>query len=95
MSALIFHVEADKIDTNILDSIKAFFGKQRIHISVEPESAHLMNEKDFVAKIEAATDADYEYRLSSEELKDFIEQSILGVVTDEDKFKKIIPKQPA
>lgn len=38
MSSLVFHVDADKIDTNLLDSIKAFFGKQKIHISVDSDS---------------------------------------------------------
>jgi hypothetical protein len=37
MDTLVFHVEADKLDTNVLESIKAFFGKRKIAISVEPE----------------------------------------------------------
>jgi hypothetical protein len=30
MSSLTFSVEADKIGTNVLDSIKAFFGKPKL-----------------------------------------------------------------
>jgi hypothetical protein len=37
MSSLVFHIEADKADTNILESIKAFFGNQKVEIFVKPE----------------------------------------------------------
>ena len=37
MSSLIFHIEADKVDSNLLESIKAFFGNQKIEILVKSE----------------------------------------------------------
>jgi hypothetical protein len=34
MDTLVFHVEADKLDAKLLESIKAFFGTRKIAISV-------------------------------------------------------------
>lgn len=41
MSSLIFHIEADKVDSNLLESIKAFFGNQKVEILVKSESSLL------------------------------------------------------
>ena len=37
MESLVFHLDADKADTNLLDSIKAYFGSRRVSVRVEPE----------------------------------------------------------
>ncbi len=37
MSSLVFHIEADKADVNLLESIKAFFGSQKVEILVKSE----------------------------------------------------------
>jgi Mg/Co/Ni transporter MgtE len=52
MSSLVFHIEADKADTNILESIKAFFGNQKVEIFVKPEKSLLETiEKNKKSKI--------------------------------------------
>jgi hypothetical protein len=38
MDSLIFHIEADKADINMLESIRAFFGNRRIQVLVKPET---------------------------------------------------------
>jgi hypothetical protein len=37
MESLVFHLDADKADTNLLDSIKAYFGSRRVTVRVEPD----------------------------------------------------------
>jgi Mg/Co/Ni transporter MgtE len=52
MSSLVFHIEADKADTNILESIKAFFGSQKVEIFVKSETSLLdVIEKNKKSKI--------------------------------------------
>jgi Mg/Co/Ni transporter MgtE len=52
MSSLVFHIEADKADTNILESIKAFFGSQKVEIFVKSEVSLLeIIEKNKKSKI--------------------------------------------
>ena len=41
MNSLVFHVKAHKADVNILDSIRAFFGKEEIEILVKPKKSLL------------------------------------------------------
>ena len=38
MDTLVFHTEANRVNANILESIKAFFGNQKVEISVKSES---------------------------------------------------------
>ena len=94
MDSLIFHVEADKIDTNVIDSIKAFFGKQKIQISVKSEKTLVDNsEQDIFSKIESAQQAEHEYHFTSDQLKDLIEKSIDGQSVDENEFKRNVSHQ--
>ena len=37
MDSLVFHIDADKADAKMLDSILAFFGNRRVQVSVQPE----------------------------------------------------------
>ncbi len=37
MDSLVFHIDADKANVNLLESIKAYFGTQKIEILVRPE----------------------------------------------------------
>ena len=37
MDSLVFHIKADKANVNLLESIKAYFGNQKIEILVRPE----------------------------------------------------------
>jgi hypothetical protein len=41
MSSLVFHIEADKADNKLLESIKAFFGNQKVEILVKSENSLL------------------------------------------------------
>jgi precorrin-6B methylase 1 len=41
MDTLVFHTEADRIEDNLLQSIKAYFGNMRVEISVKPEKKSL------------------------------------------------------
>ncbi len=49
MDSLVFHIDADKANVNLLESIKAYFGTQKIEILVRPEkkrAAVIDNEED-------------------------------------------------
>ncbi|MBC3788177.1 hypothetical protein [Spirosoma utsteinense] len=37
MESLVFHLDADKADQNLIDSIKAYFGTRRVQITVMPD----------------------------------------------------------
>lgn len=37
MESLVFHLDADKADQNLIDSIKAYFGTRRVKITVMPD----------------------------------------------------------
>lgn len=39
MESLVFHLDADKADQNLIDSIKACFGTRRVQITVIPHEA--------------------------------------------------------
>ena len=39
MDSLIFHVDADNVGPNLAESIKAYFGNQRVQIIVRPDEA--------------------------------------------------------
>jgi hypothetical protein len=41
MDTLVFHTEADRIEDNLLQSIKAYFGNMRVEISVKAEKQSL------------------------------------------------------
>jgi hypothetical protein len=90
MDSLVFHVEADKLDTNVLDSIKAFFGNRKIEISVKPERNPAMAGKDVLEKVKSSEAADYEYKLSADDLKEYIHQAIAGEPDEAEKFKRIL-----
>ncbi len=49
MDSLVFHIEADKADINMLESIRAFFGNRRIQVLVQPEP---MTMDDLEEKVE-------------------------------------------
>ena len=38
MESLVFHLNADKVDQNMLDSIKAYYGNRRVVITIRPKS---------------------------------------------------------
>lgn len=37
MESLVFHLDADKADQKLIDSIKAYFGTRRVQITVMPD----------------------------------------------------------
>jgi ABC-type molybdate transport system substrate-binding protein len=61
MNSLVFHVDADKIDVTMLDSIKAFYGNRRIQVIVKPEDTVT----DLLAKNEAG---EHDYKLPYEDI---------------------------
>ncbi len=61
MDSLVFHVDADKIDTTMLDSIKAFYGNRRIQVIIKPEDTVT----DLLAKNEVG---EQDYKLPYEDI---------------------------
>ena len=39
MDSIVFHVEADKVGSNLVESIKAYFGNRRVQIVVKVDEA--------------------------------------------------------
>ncbi|QIP12940.1 hypothetical protein G8759_10050 [Spirosoma aureum] len=83
MDSLVFHIDADKVDTYLLDSIKAYFGNRRIEIIVKPEDTLT----DIVAKNELAN---HDYALPYEDIRriaDALERNEpIDVVSEVKKF---------
>ena len=82
MSSLIFHIEADKIDTNVIDSIKAFFGKQKIQISVK-------SEKPLAEVIAEAKASKVSYVFAPDEFDEVAEKLLNEETVDFKPFKRI------
>ncbi len=61
MESLIFHLEADKADTNLLDSIKAYFGSRRVLVRVEAE-------EDDTVLADTVSESAYAYTLPYEKI---------------------------
>jgi hypothetical protein len=61
MDPLIFHIDADKAGTNLLDSIKAYYGNRRIQVIVKPEETA----DELIARNEAA---DHDYALPYDDI---------------------------
>lgn len=57
MESLVFHLDADKADQNLIDSIKAYFGTRRVQITViaheatnditDPDNADEEDDQDY------------------------------------------------
>ncbi len=60
MDTLVFHTEADKIEDNLLQSIKAYFGNIRVEISVKAEKQSLSEliERNRTSKISYVFEGD-------------------------------------
>ncbi|TAF26374.1 MAG: hypothetical protein EAZ70_08650 [Runella slithyformis] len=91
-----YHLTEAEFDQNVFEAIKKAFKNRLLKISVVAEENNNVN---FESKIEAAQQAEYEYHLSTDELKTFIESSIAGQLSDDNKFKRPVvkrtSKQPA
>lgn len=37
MESIVFHIDAEKVGPNLVESIKAYFGNRRVQITVTPE----------------------------------------------------------
>ncbi|WP_420148153.1 hypothetical protein [Spirosoma sp.] len=61
MDSLVFHIDADKAGTNLVESIKAYFGNRRIQVIVKPEETAA----DVIARNEAA---DHDYALPYDDI---------------------------
>ena len=82
MNTLIYHLEADKIDHKLLESIKAFFGNRKIEISVKEEMS-------LDTLIEKNRESNTYYEFSSEEFEDFADKILREEEVDYEKYKKI------
>lgn len=86
MDSITFHIDADKADANLLNSIKAYFGNRRIQVIVKPEELFA----DLVARNESAT---HEYVLPYDEiarLANALEQDdSVDIVAEVQQFKAI------
>ncbi len=61
MESLVFHLEADKADTNLLDSIKAHFGSRRVSVRVEAEEGNTLT-------VDTESESAYAYTLPYEKI---------------------------
>lgn len=82
MSSLVFHIEADKADTNILESIKAFFGSQKVEIFVKSEKA-------LTEIIEENRKSNVSYVFSGNEFDEVAEKILNDEPTDFAPYKKV------
>ena len=82
MSSLVFHIEADKADTNILDSIRAFFGKQEVEISVK-------SKKSLIEIIEENRKSNVSYVFSGNEFDEIAEKLLNDEPVDFAPYKKV------
>jgi hypothetical protein len=82
MSSLVFHIEADKADTNILESIKAFFGSQKVEIFVKSEKA-------LTEIIEENYKSNVSYVFSGNEFDEVAEKILNDESPDFEPYKKV------
>lgn len=82
MSSLVFHIEADKIDTKVIESIKAFFGKQKIQISVK-------SEKTLAEVVAEAKTSEISYVFEPNEFDEFAQKLLNNETIDYEPFKRI------
>ncbi len=61
MNSIVFHIDADKVGPNVVESIKAYFGNRRVQITVE--AAEIPT--DVIARTE---DADPDYALPYDDI---------------------------
>lgn len=81
MDSLVFHIEADKADINILESIKAFFGNQKVEIFVKPE-------KKLSEIIEKNNNSKVSYVFSGDEFDSITEKILNEENVDFEPFKR-------
>ena len=82
MSSLVFHVEAHKADTNILDSIRAFFGKEEVEILVKPK-------KKLAEIIKENRKSNVSYVFSGDEFDKVAEKMLNDQPVDFEQYKKV------
>ena len=61
MDSIVFHIDADKVGPNLVESIKAYFGNRRVQVIVKPEDTAA----DVIAHNEAA---DHDYALPYDDI---------------------------
>lgn len=81
MNTLVYHLEADKIDQKLLDSIKAFFGNRKVEISVKEEMS-------LDSLIEKNSKSESFYEFTSEEFDDIADKILNDEAVDYQKYKK-------
>lgn len=82
MSSLVFRIEADKADTNILESIRAFFGKQEVEILVK-------SKKSLIEIIEENRKSNVSYVFSGDEFDKVAEKMLNDEPVDFSPYKKV------
>lgn len=87
MDSLTFHIEADKADTNLLESIRAFFGNRRVQISVTPEAQSLV---DLEAKVEKNRQSSVAYVFEGESFATLTEQLLNDEIVDLQAYKQTL-----
>jgi len=84
MNSIVFHIEADKAGANLTESIKAYFGSQRVQVIVKPEETAA----GIIARNEAA---DHDFALPYDEITRLAHalehDEAVDVVAEVQKFK--------
>ena len=88
MDSLIFHVDADKADSKVLDSIKAFFGNRRVQISVQPEIDPLTLD-DLEEKVDQNRASPVAYVLQEREFDEVARKLLNDEPIDRETYKKV------
>lgn len=84
MDSLVFHIEADKADVNLLESIKAYFGNRKIEILVKPE-------KQLADIIQENKESKVSYVFKGDEFENLASQILNDEPADLEPFKKVQP----
>ncbi|TAE32019.1 MAG: hypothetical protein EAZ91_06075 [Cytophagales bacterium] len=87
MESLIFHIEADKADTNMLESIRAFFGSRRVQISVTPEAQSLV---ELEVKVEKNRQSGVAYVFEGDSFATLTEQLLNDEAVDVQGYKQTL-----
>lgn len=87
MSSLVFHIEADKADVAMLDSIKAFFGNRRVKVLVEPEPGP-QSSADLDEKIARNQAAEVSYVFRDDEFAQVANQLLNDQPVDLEAYKQ-------
>ena len=88
MDSLTFHIEADKADVKMLESIKAFFGSRRVQISVQPE-VNALTLDDLEEKVAQNRASSVSYVFNGDEFEQVTQKLLNDEPVDTEAYKQV------